>query len=235
MLDLSTFLMWCPGVAAIIVSLIYHRGENAMMIRKVRLRYILYAVFLPLIYWGVSYSIYFLLYGKDVIGENMLASLIKDPKTLIMALFLYFITALGEEIGWRGYMMPKLNEVFGFKKGVAICGIIWFLWHLPVFLSSYMSSIPLWYQIPTLFMLIIAWAYPMAFLSLRSRSVWPVAFCHATHNFVSQLLLDQSIGGDMRPYLVGETGIISVVVLIFIAILISNQYLLNEKFSMRNS
>ncbi|MGH1749094.1 hypothetical protein [Enterococcus raffinosus] len=42
------------------------------MIRKVRIKYLLYALLLPLIFWGISYSIYALIYGSSVLSENML-------------------------------------------------------------------------------------------------------------------------------------------------------------------
>lgn len=224
MLQLSTLLMWCPGAAAIIVSLIYHRGENAIMFRRAQLKYVLLVLILPLIYWGISYGIYLLIYGKGVIQNNMLRQLLNEPTMLILSVVLYFVTALGEEIGWRGYMMPKLNELCGFNKAVLLCGLAWFLWHLPVFLASYMATIPLWYQIPMLFLLIMAWSFPQGYISLKSKSFWPAAVFHATHNFVAQLLLDQSIGGAMRPYLVGETGIISVAVLLLMAYYFFRRY-----------
>lgn len=154
----------------------------------------------------------------------MLRQLLSEPPILVLSVVLYFVTALGEEIGWRGYMMPKLNELYGFKKAVLLCGLAWFLWHLPVFLASYMAKIPLWYQIPMLFLLIMAWSFPQGYISLKSKSFWPAAVFHATHNFVAQLLLDQSIGGEMRPYLVGETGIISVTVLLLIAYFFFRRY-----------
>lgn len=220
MLEFSTILMCCPGIAGIIVSLMYHRGENAVMIRKAKSGYLLLACTIPLLYWGISYGIYILLYGQNVIKANILSELLKKPLMLLITIAVYFFTALGEEIGWRGYLMPKLNEIVGAKKASLYCGIVWFLWHLPVFLASYMSQIPLWYQIPILLGLILSISYPMGYLSLCSHSVWPSAIFHAVHNFVSQLVLDQSIGGSLRPYLVGETGIISLFVAFFVALVI---------------
>jgi uncharacterized protein len=40
--------------------------------------------------------------------------------------------AFGEEFGWRGYMLPRLAERFGAKKGLLIHAFIWWFWHLPV-------------------------------------------------------------------------------------------------------
>lgn len=223
-LELTYILMWCPGVAAIIVSLMYHRGENALNFRRCQLKYALAGIGLPLVYWGISYGIYLLIYGQEAIIGNMPLTLIQMPSTLLMYLALYFITAMGEEIGWRGYLVPKLNEIFGFKKGALVCGLIWAAWHLPLFVAGYMSDIPLWYQVPVLLLLCISLSYPMFYLSIKSKSMWPGILLHFVHNFVSQLLLDQSIGGEMRPYLVGETGIISIVAVILIAIACAWKY-----------
>jgi len=212
-LEFSYVLMWCPGVAAIIVNLIYHRGENALNFRKCHLKYALAGIWLPLVYWGISYGIYLLIYGKEVLVGNMALTLIQMPSMLMLSLAIYFVTAMGEEIGWRGYLVPKLNELFGFKKGALISGVIWALWHLPLFVAGYMSDISIWYQVPVLVLLCITLSYSMFYLSIKSKSVWPAILLHFIHNFVSQLLLDQSIGGEMRPYLVGETGIISLVII----------------------
>ena len=219
LLELSYALMWCPGVAALVVSFIYHRGENAVYLKRCKLKYVLAGLGLPLLYWGVSYGIYLLIYGKDVIVGNMLLTLLQMPNMLLMYLALYFVTAMGEEIGWRGYLVPKLNELFGFKKGALICGMIWALWHSPLFIAGYMSDLPLWFQVPVLLLLCITLSYPMFYLSIKSKSMWPGVLLHFIHNFVAQLLLDQSIGGAMRPYLVGETGIISLGIITVIAVI----------------
>ena len=40
---------------------------------------------------------------------------------------------LGEELGWRGFITPKLNERFTLLKSATIVGLGWAIWHLPLF------------------------------------------------------------------------------------------------------
>jgi uncharacterized protein len=43
---------------------------------------------------------------------------------------------LGEEIGWRGYALPRLADRFGLATGSVVLGLIWACWHLPLFFMS---------------------------------------------------------------------------------------------------
>lgn len=47
-------------------------------------------------------------------------------------LFVVFIPAFGEEIGWRGYMLPHLIQRMSPRKAVILHGFIWYMWHLPL-------------------------------------------------------------------------------------------------------
>lgn len=224
LLEFAYLLMWCPGMAAIITRIIYHREAGTLLIRKSQLKYLTIAASLPFIWWGISYGVYFLIYGRDVFSGQAVAEMFRSPVMLLVTLVVYFLTALGEEIGWRGYLVPKLYQLYGFKKGAFLNGVIWALWHAPLFLSGYVSNIPLWYQAPIYVLQMIAVSYPMFYLTIRSGSVWPAAILHFLDNFISQLILDQSFSGQMRPFLVGETGILSLCALIIFAGIVVRRY-----------
>lgn len=69
----------------------------------------------------------------------------------------------GEEIGWRGYALPRLATYMGFGAGSVVLGIIWALWHLPLFYVSwadtYHQSFPVWAAEVTALSVAIAWLY----------------------------------------------------------------------------
>ncbi|MBN1915645.1 CPBP family intramembrane metalloprotease [Candidatus Dojkabacteria bacterium] len=55
------------------------------------------------------------------------------------------IGPLGEEIGWRGFLLPKLLKKYGDYKSSLILGLVWAFWHLPLFLfSEFRGDIPIW-------------------------------------------------------------------------------------------
>jgi uncharacterized protein len=76
---------------------------------------------------------------------------------------------LSEEVGWRGYALPGLIEKFGSLGASLLLGLLWALWHLPMFfvpdLSQYGNPFVL-YALTQ-----IAWSVVMTFLYLRSGSV----------------------------------------------------------------
>ena len=52
---------------------------------------------------------------------------------------------LGEELGWRGFLYPIITEKYGWLASAFIVGVIWALWHLPLwFIEPPQSEIPFW-------------------------------------------------------------------------------------------
>lgn len=69
----------------------------------------------------------------------------------------------GEEIGWRGYALPRLAERFGLASASVLLGFIWAVWHLPQFFirggDSYQQSFPVFVLQVTAMSVAVAWLY----------------------------------------------------------------------------
>ena len=59
------------------------------------------------------------------------------PKLVLIFLFFAIVDGpLGEEIGWRGFFLPILLERLGPIAASLILGVVWFLWHLPLYIAT---------------------------------------------------------------------------------------------------
>ena len=83
----------------------------------------------------------------------------------LMAAAIVFSTWVqaGEEIGWRAYALPRLSGRFGLAPASVILGIIWAVWHLPLFFvpetSTFGQSFPVYLMQVTALSVVAAWLY----------------------------------------------------------------------------
>lgn len=104
------------------------------------------------------------------------------------------VVTIGEEFGWRGYAQEKMIRNFGLNRGLILLGAIWGYWHLPIGLMGWnFPNLPvlgalILTPISTIFMgIFLAWLY------LRSRSIWMPTLAHAVMNLTGLLLLNELI------------------------------------------
>jgi len=119
------------------------------------------------------------------------------------------VSATGEEIGWRGFLVPVLMQRLDFTGVVLLSGVIWALWHYPLILfGPYSSQAPKWAAILCFTIMIVATGAMAAWLRLKTGSVWPAAMLHACHNAVIQWLFDSMTSETGRAALfAGEFGV----------------------------
>ena len=118
------------------------------------------------------------------------------------------LPALGEEIGWRGWLTPQLLPL-GVVPTILITGVIWGLWHTPLILLGHnYPHLPGWLAV--IFMVIFCTLVGgvLAWLSIRTNSVWPAALGHSTINATAALPLLFSADASYDPAHVGITGTI---------------------------
>ncbi|NBE99678.1 CPBP family intramembrane metalloprotease [Nonomuraea sp. KC401] len=124
------------------------------------------------------------------------------------------IPALGEEWGWRGWLLPRLTSTNGVLAGLLLSGAIWGLWHAPLTLLGYnYPSLGSWAALFFIGFCVLAGVL-FGWLRLRTGSVWPAVVAHGSLNAVVPPVL--LLGDDAAPpneLLVGLTGLVGWVVL----------------------
>lgn len=130
--------------------------------------------------------------------------------------------ALGEEIGWRGFLVPELAKVVGFPAVGIISGLLWAAYHYPVLLfADYNAATPPWYALSCFTVMVVADSFILAWLTLRSGSLWPAAIFHGSHNLFIQSIFSP-LTRDTGPtnYIIDEFGIGLVVTITVAAIVL---------------
>lgn len=101
---------------------------------------------------------------------------------VLIGAFLNLIPALGEELGWRGWLLPKLLPL-GVLPAIVLSGAIWGLWHAPLILLGYNYPLaPGWLGVLMMCGMCILIGAVFSWLRLRSETVWAPALAHGAFN-----------------------------------------------------
>jgi membrane protease YdiL (CAAX protease family) len=120
---------------------------------------------------------------------------------VIPVFFLVLIfSVLGEEIGWRGFALPWLQKRFTALQSSLILGLIWSVWHLPLFWipGDFHQQLPLmWFLIQTVSITIL---YTWIFNATKG-SLLIILLLHTASNTAFGVLpmLPEAASGSLRP------------------------------------
>lgn len=151
-----------PMLAAIFASKL--EGESAkapfraLKIWRVHPAYYLFALFVPGALFAAGISAYSALTGHDA-GPWLYAPL-EPPRIAALLIFPF-----AEEIGWRGFAQPRLQQRYGDLAASAILGVLWCVWHVPMFLMVGLSMTLL----PLFILFFLPASYLFVWLSNRTR------------------------------------------------------------------
>jgi CAAX protease family protein len=198
-------LMWCPGVSAMVTRLVFQhnlRGEGWKLGSP---RWSALAYLLPL---GYATIVYGLVWVTGLGGVDL--GRFKTPVLLFVAVgsLQSLLSATGEELGWRGFLVPTLARTMSFERTAIVSGAIWAAWHVPLIIGAdYNGGTPSWYSVPCFVVMVVAMGFPFAWLRLRSGSLWPAAILHASHNLYVQGFFDRvTVDTGPTKWLTGEFG-----------------------------
>ncbi len=217
-----------PSLAAVVV--VAHGSGMAGLRRwltrclrwRLSWRWAVLAFLFPVVFMGLAAAAHVALGGtlppSPAVGHVGLAAL---------NFLLIFLVGgpLGEEFGWRGFALPALQARWGWRVASVLLGLLWAVWHLPLFYSvgTVQSHLPMgWYALSA-----IASSVLFAWLFNRSQgSIVPVLVLHTAVNAWSLIIPVMVLpdGSNLRPFQI----VVGILVLAAVALLVLGERTSNK-------
>jgi uncharacterized protein len=228
-------LMWCPGLGALVTCKYLGRDIRSLGWHWGEARYQLACYLIPLTYSVVIYLVVWLTGVGGFYRQDFVDSAVRDfglgsiPPWAALALSFFFTatvgvlndcaTALGEEIGWRGFLVPELAATNSFTATALISGVIWASWHYPILLfPDYNPGTPAWHYLTAITLIVPAISFVWTWMRLKSGSLWTGVVLHASHNtFIQQFFQPLTVDRKWTRYL-GEFGALLFMLAVSLAI-----------------
>lgn len=132
-----------------------------------------------------------------------------------ISFFVSLPSILGEEIGWRGFLVPELSKIMSFTGVALVSGFIWALFHWPLIILGLYGNetTPLLYQLFVFTVFITATGVIMAYFRIKTNSVWPAVVYHASSNiFIQKLFTPLTISNSNSAWYIDEFGVVIAIV-----------------------
>ena len=217
-------VMWCPGIAGMILQRVYRGSLRGLGWGWGSTRHQIWSYLLPLVY---ATPVYVAVWATGLGGfpNAEAAASLRDQFGLggdsafagvafrfaivaTLGVVAGLLSATGEEIGWRGFLVPRLVTLVGPTRASFISGSVWALWHFPgIFLLDYNGGTPGWYSATMFFIMVVSISFAFTWLRVASGSLWTGAILHASHNSFIQAFFDRvTVATGPTQYLTGEFG-----------------------------
>jgi membrane protease YdiL (CAAX protease family) len=128
---------------------------------------------------------------------------------------------LGEELGWRGLLVPELSKLMSFPMVALVSGLIWAVWHWPLIINGlYGNNVtPLYYQLFFITLGIVSSGIIMAYLRLKSKSLWPPVMYHMSSNiFIQKIFTPITVSNPKSPWYIDEFGAVTALIAFCVAL-----------------
>lgn len=188
-----------PALAAIMVQSDAKKFFKNLFIVQAQLKWVIIGLLLPFAFIFNGVIFFTIVEGSmpDISGVFRIEEF-KNWPFLIIFLFQAITFGLGEELGWRGYLLPELQKKNSVFVSTVRLTFFWAIWHLPAFFyrPSYMSmnaaEIVGWFLSLFAGSIILTWLY-----NSSKGSIISVILFHATTEFA---FMSDLVKGNMSNY-----------------------------------
>jgi membrane protease YdiL (CAAX protease family) len=212
-LPVGALVLVCPMIAALILVYMENRsnGVKQLLKRAFDFKRIKRKI------WYVP--IFFMMPGIIVLEYGLMKLMgisvpnFQFPVLMLPVFFvLFFIGAIGEEIGWTGYATDPLQDRWNALEAGLILGTVWAIWHMTPYIQTH--NTPIWVvgqsASTVLLRVLIVWIY-----TNTGKSLFAAIAFHASVN-VSELVLFPIYGSYYDPFIAFIIMAITVAIVIFL-------------------
>ena len=186
------FVMWAlwsftPTVATLVMLLVVTRdgyskeGWKSLGLHRLGLNV-----------WWIAFGATLLITvaASAIVWATPLASFVVPEGGIINPIIAFLIMVgvfaltfvLGEEIGMRGYLQPRLMSL-GRMRALLLVGLVWATWHMPlIFLTPIFPPGNLLLFFPLFYGTVVVASFFYGYLRIYTGSVWPASIGHSVHN-----------------------------------------------------
>ena len=234
----ATPLMLSVGIATLVTCIIRKRNLASLGWRWGAWKYQWMSYLIPfiivlvayLIIWiggfGEFYNVDFILEQKEnynlVNWSNAGILLFHFALVASISFFVTLPSVLGEELGWRGLLVPELSKFMSFTGVALVSGLVWSVWHWPlIFMGLFGNNVtPLYYQLLIFTLLMLSSSVIMAYLRLKTDSLWTAVIYHASWNvFIQKLFTPITETNTKSDWYIDEFGAITALVACCVAVI----------------
>lgn len=216
-------LMLSPALASFITLKIRKRPISSLPWSLKELKYLKLAYFTPILYVSIAYALIWLFgFGSILNTEKILQwsnelGIDSSNQTIVIIVMVFLLltvgvvknlgSTLGEEIGWRGFLIFELRKVMSFKSVAIVSGLIWALYHFPIIDLIFGKGENLLLHLSAFTIMILGVSVILAYYTFKSNSLWPAAMYHSVHNiYIQKICTPLTISNDNTIFWIDEYG-----------------------------
>lgn len=208
----SDIPQWSPALYAIIIVMVI-KGRNGLLelfkrlsFRKEFIKWNIIALVLPISICWLSYITLSYIEYKQIVPFEINHAL---QDYCLMLLFV-ILGSIGEEIGWRGFLLPQLHRTHSLFVSSVIIGLLWGVWHLNIQLGFLVFV--------TYVGLVLMFSFITSYLYEKTKgNIISCIILHSTINICSILFFEGIVLSD-KELLQGKFQTMFLILLIFFAI-----------------
>jgi len=134
---------------------------------------------------------------------------------------IFAVVFLGEEIGWRGYLLFRVAELTSGRRAALVTGAFHAIYHLPLLLltTTYQSAGNRWIVVPMVMVTLTLAGVWYGWLRLWSGSIWPVSLSHSAFDNLMETVAGVAVTTSpaMMAYVTTETGVATMIIMVLVA------------------